>query len=222
MAMRIYQEPELGDHLVVPRPLALDERLSYAARGLLADILSRPEGWEANADELSQAARAARGQTLGEGRRAMRLLFAELESVGYMRRLHLRASSGTFYTILEVTDVPNRWGNSAAPRAIPNLPRRGEGNVVYVIGDSRNGVVKVGTTSNLIKRLSALQTGSAYQLRVLWSYGGGVELEAHLHERFADKRMQGEWFDFGEPDPVAAVMASTEIYYLVPTGTCAS
>jgi hypothetical protein len=222
MAMRIYREPELGDHLVVPRPLALDERLSYAARGLLADILSRPDGWEANADELSRAARRARGETLGEGRRAIRMLFAELEGAGYVRRLRLRASSGEFITTLEVTDVPNRWSDSAFARETPPLPKRGEGNVVYVIGDGRSGVVKIGTTSNLTRRLSGLQTGSAYLLHVLWSYGGDVDLEVHLHNRFADMRMQGEWFDFGGTDPVAEVMASTEYYYLVPTGTCTS
>ncbi|WP_097982832.1 GIY-YIG nuclease family protein [Streptomyces sp. f150] len=219
MAMRIYRATAEGG-LSIPATLALDDRLTYAARGLLLDILARPEGWEANADELSRAARQARGDAAGEGRRAMRALFSELENAGYMRRLRMRANSGVFYTVLEVTDVPHRWG--VAERGSRHWPRRGEGNVVYVIGDSRSGVVKIGTTSNLQRRLSGLQTGSAYELRVLWSFGGGAELEAHLHRRFADRQMVGEWFDFGDSDPVEAVMASTEIFYLVPTGTCAS
>lgn len=222
MPMMICRESGLEDHLVVPRSLALDQRLSHAARGLLMDILSRPDGWEANADELSRVARQARGETRGEGRRAIRQLFAELESAGYMRRLQLRTSSGTFVTTLEVTDVPHRWCDSTIRETVPPLPRRGEGNVVYVVGDDRSGVVKIGTTSNLARRLSGLQTGSAYVLRVLWSYGGDVELESYLHERFASLRMQGEWFDFGEADPVTEVSAATERYYLVPTGTCAS
>lgn len=220
MTMRIYRTEASGG-LSVPAALVLDDRLTYAARGLLLDILARPEGWEANADELSRSARESRGDTVGEGRRAMRLLFSELEGAGYMRRLRLRANSGVFYTVLEVTDIPYRWGS--IDRARPaNLPQRGQGNVVYVIGDGRSGVVKIGTTSSLKKRLNGLQTGSAYELKVLWSFGGDTALEEHLHRRFANKQMVGEWFDFGDANPVEAVQASTEIFYLVPTGTCAS
>ncbi|MFC8704124.1 GIY-YIG nuclease family protein [Streptomyces anulatus] len=220
MAMRICRSSG-EDGVSIPAALALDDRLTYAARGLLLDILARPEGWEANADELSRAARLARGDAVGEGRRAMRQLFSELEGLGYVRRLQLRANAGLFETMLEVTDTPHHWGGTQ--RVTPGRwPERGQADVVYVIGDGRSGVVKIGMTSNLRRRLSGLQTGSAYELRVLWSFGGDAELESYLHSRFVQKRMVGEWFDFGGADPVEAVMASTEAFYLVPTGTCTS
>ena len=217
MAMHIYRTT--ADRVPIPAALLLDDRLTYAARGLLLEVLARPEGWETNADELSRAAREARGDAIGEGRRAIRLLFAELENAGYMRRLRQRANSGTFYTILEVTDAPHRWSSNKAGQP-PRLPRQGHENVVYVIGDGRSSVVKIGTTSNLKGRLRNLQTASAYELQVLWSCGGGAALEAHLHSDFADRQMIGEWFDFGDSDPVETVMASVEAFYLMPTGTC--
>lgn len=171
----------------------------------------------------SREARLARGGGAGAGRRAMRALFGELEAAGYMRRTRHRNSSGTFYTVLEVGDSPEALPH---PRQSPveraPFPTRGQESVVYVIGDGRSGVVKIGTTSNLRKRLKALQTGSAYELRVLWSFGGDVRLEEHLHRRYKDLRLEGEWFDFGDDDPVERVMATVDTYYLVPLGTCES
>lgn len=221
MSLRIFRVVASEPFSSVPRSTALDDRLSYAARGLLLDILSRPDGWEANADELSQAARSARGEAIGEGRRAMRALFAELEAAGYMRRSRRRLTNGAFFTQLDVCDVPNGWDDRSPAEAV-SLPTPGQAAVVYVIGSEARGVVKIGTTSSLGARLRQLQTGSPQLLRVLWSFGGDSRLEAYLHERFADRQMVGEWFDFGDIDPVEAVQTCTEDYYRVPPGTCAS
>jgi hypothetical protein len=221
MSMRIFRSAASESSLSVPRSTALDDRLSYAARGLLLDILSRPDGWEANADELSQAARLARGESIGEGRRAMRALLAELEAIGYIRRTRRRMTNGSFFTQLDVSDVPNGWEGQTPVERIP-LPVFGQAEVVYVIGNQARGVVKIGTTSSLAARLRQVQTGSPYELSVLWSFGGDARLESHLHDRFADRQMVGEWFDFAEVDSVNAVQTCTEEYYRVPPGTCTS
>lgn len=176
MPLKIYRTSNGYDLSAIPLTTALDERLSYAARGLLLDILSRPDGWDANADQLSQSAREARGDNVGEGRRAVRALFAELEAAGYMRRIKRRRTGGEFYTILEVTDRPNEWGDPLpeAPRA--PFPNRGQSPVVYVVGPRRSSVVKIGTSGNADAnaRLKQLQTGSAYKLHVRWTFGGGA------------------------------------------------
>lgn len=223
MSLRIYRASNGYDAAAVPRAAALDESISYAARGLLFDILSRPDGWDANADELSQAARAARGEALGEGRRAVRALFVELESAGYMRRLRYRRTSGEFYTVLEVTDLPGKWGDPApAVRKTP-FPAYGKAPFVYVVGPEDSNVVKIGTTTETVpKRLKGIQTGHPYKLGIRWSFGGGAELEGFLHDCFRARRLEGEWFDFGDDDPVRAVSEATDCYYLVPTGTCVS
>jgi hypothetical protein len=71
-------------------------------------------------------------------------------------------------------------------------------------------LVKVGTTTQLAKRLRALQLSSPVPLEVLWSAPGDRGTEAALHQRFAHLREHGEWFDFGNDDPVGAVQAAME------------
>lgn len=220
--LKIYRASNGYNLTAIPRTTALDESLSYAARGLLLDILSRPDGWDANADELSQAARAARGDNVGEGRRAIRALFAELEAAGYMRRLKLRRNSGAFYTVLEVNDLPHRWGDQERELERTPFPVRGQASVVYAIGPEQSSVVKIGTTENIKNRLRGIQTGSPHRLYVRWQFGGSSALEEFLHARFDHLRLEGEWFDFGDEDPIQAITHATDTYYLVPLGTCAS
>lgn len=222
MAMRIYQHPELGDHLVVPRPVALDVRLSYAARGLLADILSRPDGWEANADALSREARAARGEVFGEAERTIQALFTELEAAGYMRNSKQWPASGSVSSVLEVTDTPHVWPNAIDGIERTPFPTLGQPSVVYAIGPPASSVVKIGTTGSLKTRLKGIQTGSPHKLHIRWQFGGTHALERFLHVRFDHLRLEGEWFDFGDADPIKAVSEAADEYYQVPTGTCTS
>lgn len=220
--MKIYRASNCSDLTAIPRTIALDEGLSYAARGLLLDVLSRPADWDANADKLSRAARAARGDNVGEGRRAIRALFAELEAAGYMRRLKQRRASGAFHTVLEVTDAPHSWGDRDRSVERTPFPIRGQAAVVYAIGPGGSSVVKIGTTENIQIRLRGIQTGSPQKLRVRWQFGGSSSLEDYLHSCFDHLRLEGEWFDFGEEDPVEAISRAADTYYLVPSGTCMS
>lgn len=67
---------------------------------------------------------------------------------------------------------------------------------IYYIGCAETQRVKIGfTTRSLSKRLRALQTGSPTKLGVLAWHKGTMEDEQRLHERFADERLHGEWFD---------------------------
>jgi hypothetical protein len=81
-----------------------DRRLSYAARGLLAELLMGDYDHEVTPDELSKQARLDRGERLGEGRMALRALFRELEEYGYLERQQARGSGGQFVGSLEVYD----------------------------------------------------------------------------------------------------------------------
>ena len=77
-----------------------------AARGLLAEILSRPDDWDTTADEIWERAKSERGEAAGEGRDMIRDLFAELEAAGYLRRVKKRGPRGRMFTELHVYDVP--------------------------------------------------------------------------------------------------------------------
>lgn len=89
---------------------------------------------------------------------------------------------------------------------------------VYVIGSPGSGRVKIGFTTDAMRRLRDLQASSPVLLRVLWFGNGTREIEERLHLRFHSCRTHGEWFEFGQrADPAVAVrqealrMGATEV-----------
>jgi len=83
-------------------------------------------------------------------------------------------------------------------------------NVVYVIGPPMSNRVKIGTSGSVGRRLPEIQRSSPLVLELLWHTPGDMRLEKALHRRFKDKRIHGEWFDFGDEDPVEAISAAVE------------
>ncbi|MER6332639.1 GIY-YIG nuclease family protein [Streptomyces sp. NPDC001034] len=80
------------------------------------------------------------------------------------------------------------------------------GQVVYVVGAEGLDAVKIGTTTDVAKRISSMQTGLPLTLSVLWTCEGGRSLERALHEEFRAYRQRGEWFDLTRlGDPVSVV-----------------
>jgi hypothetical protein len=127
----IHRSKPTANFTILPNELLRDDRLSYCARAVLAELLSRPNGWETNADALSERARRHRDGR-GEGRRAMRAAFAELEEAGYMVRHKRKGEKGRFVTVLEVYDTPDD---------------RGTARGTSVDGTSVNGTSASGTSS---------------------------------------------------------------------------
>lgn len=71
---------------------------------------------------------------------------------------------------------------------------------VYFIQAADSGPIKIGfTTGDPRSRMASLQTGNPHPLRLLVVVPGTPEDEGSLHERFAQSRMQGEWF---APSPI--------------------
>lgn len=110
--LKIRRSRPIDNFTILPNALLRDDRLTYCARGVLAELLTRPEGWETNADALSDRARRHRGDVVGEGRRGLRAAFAELEAAGYIIRRKEKAAKGRFVTVLEVYDVPQDRGTA--------------------------------------------------------------------------------------------------------------
>ena len=77
--------------------VVFDERISYAALGILARALASPEG-------ANLGYRAFVGRGLGE--KAVRAAMRELESVGYRFRFTLRKASGRVRTLTIFSDEP--------------------------------------------------------------------------------------------------------------------
>ena len=82
---------------------------------------------------------------------------------------------------------------------------------VYVIGHDGNNVVKIGKADDVSDRLASIQRMSPVKLRLLAHYGGGFRYETALHRQFDHLRTHGEWFDFGDLDPVAEVSAAVAV-----------
>lgn len=71
--------------------------------------------------------------------------------------------------------------------------------VYFIRREDNVGPVKIGTTANPCKRLSGIQTGNPYKLKIIKTIKGGKNLERTLHNKFEQFRMEGEWFI---PNPV--------------------
>lgn len=77
------------------------------------------------------------------------------------------------------------------------------GSLVYFIVDGL-GNIKIGSTSNLEKRLKAYQTHNPNKVRVVKTIPcanvqQAKEEEKRLHKRLSKFRLNGEWFELPEP-----------------------
>lgn len=61
----------------------------------------------------------------------------------------------------------------------------------YLVGDCMTGLVKIGKTSNMKKRLTTMRTSN---LNLTLLFVLPYDLEGELHLLFKDKRIEREWF----------------------------
>ncbi len=144
--MIIHRSYPSTQYTVIPNATLRDPKLSYEARGVLVELLSRPDDWSANADSLADIARSQRGE-IGEGRRRIRAAFASLEAAGYLWRVRLRTKRGHMVTEIHVYDTPQtddtRSGTSVRPAQISvSAGRTDVPDVRYVGGDGTDDTAR--------------------------------------------------------------------------------
>ncbi|MBD0692663.1 hypothetical protein [Streptomyces sp. CBMA123] len=105
--MRVHRSAHARNFTVLPNGLLQDRRLSYTARGLLADLLSRPDGWREDGRHMAD--------TSPQGRGAIRKALKELTEAGHYRVEKIRMPDGTIRTETHVYDTPQL--------AVPSVPR---------------------------------------------------------------------------------------------------
>ncbi|ACU77410.1 conserved hypothetical protein [Catenulispora acidiphila DSM 44928] len=113
--MRVHGTRQTGFFTKVPNATARDHGLSFAARGLLAYLLSLPDG--AREDVKTLANKSV------EGRGVITRALNELESRGYMTRAKTRDDDGRIHTQVEV--FADRGGASRPVVPAPVSPGTG-------------------------------------------------------------------------------------------------
>ena len=102
MSNTIIRAPRRDRFVIIDQHAIEDDRLSWAARGLLGYLLSRPDDWKVLVNDLRK-----RGDL---GRDGIYKLLRELRTVGYARYVRLRDRFGRirggFYIIREIADSP--------------------------------------------------------------------------------------------------------------------
>ena len=103
MSNTIIRAPRRHRFVIMDQRAVEDDRLSWAARGLLCYLLSRPDDWKVMVNDLRK-----RGNL---GRDGVYRLLRELRTVGYAKFLRLRDRNGRIrggiYIIREIADSPD-------------------------------------------------------------------------------------------------------------------
>lgn len=70
---------------------------------------------------------------------------------------------------------------------------------VYAMVNRRNGLIKIGRSTNLRYREQTLQSEEP-EVHLLFAFPAGRQMEREMHEYFAPNRVRGEWFrlDYGD------------------------
>jgi DNA-binding MarR family transcriptional regulator len=96
--MRIQRSNPTTRFVVLPNETAQNHALSFTARGILAYLVSLPDGAAETVKTLAAKSR--------EGRTAVTRAMQELEDAGYLRREAKRVATGFSGTELVISDVP--------------------------------------------------------------------------------------------------------------------
>ncbi|GAA2103576.1 hypothetical protein GCM10009759_39110 [Kitasatospora saccharophila] len=115
--MRVHRSAHARNFTVLPNAMLQYRQLSYTARGLLADLLSRPDGWREDGRHMAD--------TSPQGRGAIRKALKELTEAGFYRVEKIRMPDGTIVTETHVYDTPQLPPLPGATRPVSGEPTTG-------------------------------------------------------------------------------------------------
>ena len=94
--------------------------LSWAARGYLGDLLSRPDDWDETADAAWKRAQRERGEKgTAESRRDVQAIWAELKAARYIVSGRVPLGGGRWATEVHVYDQPQLSDLPGAGKSVP-------------------------------------------------------------------------------------------------------
>ncbi|MDH6122875.1 hypothetical protein [Kitasatospora sp. GAS204B] len=118
--MRVHRSAHARNFTVLPNSMLQWRRLSYTARGLLADLLSRPDGWREDGRHMAD--------TSPQGRAAIRKALKELTDAGFYRVEKIRMPDGTIRSEAHVYDTPQL--------SVPGVPHPAPGKATTGAADA--------------------------------------------------------------------------------------
>jgi hypothetical protein len=115
----LHKHPKTREFVQIENSTVRDPRLSFKATGLLAHLLSLPQGSKLGSVELAKSR--------PDGRVAIQTAYRELREHGYVTQEKVRADGGKWKTVTHVYEVPPNAENlpsepSAGFPASENLP----------------------------------------------------------------------------------------------------
>lgn len=98
--------------------------------------------------------------------------------------------------LMEIEQDTDKLASYVAPKQFPKEPKH-----LYLVR-AENGFHKIGITQDLSTRVGALQTSGPHRVDLIHSilHEEADNLERHLHKKFADRRVNGEWFHLEDED----------------------
>lgn len=112
--MKIRRQRSPDRFTVVDNALIESRVLPYRALGVIAYLLSRPDGWETDSDDLARGADDVTDQR--EGRDAVRTALRQLEAAGYLSRQRVQdKTTGRWSIVTAVNDRPAPRNPSPVP-----------------------------------------------------------------------------------------------------------
>ncbi len=85
---------------------------------------------------------------------------------------------------------------------VHNKKERKKSGFLYLVKDNASNLIKIGITTNYKSRLKQLNRMVPHGIIPVAIYPAEnyEVLEKDVHERYKDKRVNGEWFDFDNAD----------------------
>ncbi|MFC9331428.1 hypothetical protein [Kitasatospora sp. NPDC057015] len=145
--MQVHRSAHARNFIVLPNAAVQDRQLSLAARGLLADLLSRPERWREDARQIADSSI--------DSRAAVRKALKELIAAGYYRVEKVRMPDGTIRSEAHVYDTPQLPGLQAAEELLGAVKPQATPSVAHpASGAADSGDAGVHVVKNLDKEPS--------------------------------------------------------------------
>jgi hypothetical protein len=182
-------------YVMIDKRIIDNKDLSFKAKGILTYLLSRPDGWEVNLEDLSN-----RGT---DGLAAVKSGVKELKDAGYLKHAGIRKASGQFETVIwkvyEVPQVGNQLTDTPTGGVSPQVdfqsPQVDYPQVENPQVDNRIQVLKE-LSNNELNNKSTLQNFSKID-SVEWLVVAGVSSE-EIEKTLAKERLSKEITDCWE------------------------